>query len=49
MARKVILKTNGINGLQPTATGYQFLGLSGSTLSQKEGTTITGVGGGSGG
>ena len=46
MARKVILKDNGLNGVGNTPTGYSYLGKDGTTLSEKIGATVSVVGGG---
>ena len=47
MARKIILKDDGLNGAGSAPTGYSFFGKNGSTLSEKVGATVSGVGGGS--
>jgi hypothetical protein len=43
MARRIILKNNGLNSNKPTPTNVSYLGLSNGTLSIQSGTTINNV------
>lgn len=47
MARKIILKEDGLNNTTNTPSGYKFLGYDGESLSDKRGATISLIGGGS--
>ena len=46
MARGIIFKNNGINELSDTPTGYKYLGYDGESLSEKNGATVSSIGGG---
>ncbi len=46
MARKIILKEDGLNGAGTAPTGYKYLGDDAGTVSQKVGATVSGLGGG---
>jgi hypothetical protein len=48
MARKVILKDNGLNGSSSSPTGYKYLGYDGDIISDKNGSTVSSIGGGNG-
>ncbi len=45
MARKIILKEDGLNGAGAAPTGYKYLGDDAGTVSQKVGATVSGLGG----
>jgi hypothetical protein len=45
MARKIILKEDGLAGSGNSPSGYSYLGKNGSTLSEKIGATVSEVGG----
>lgn len=47
MARKIILKEDGLNNTTNTPSGYKFLGYDVESLSDKRGATISLIGGGS--
>ncbi len=47
MANKIILKENGLSSQPNAPTGYRYLGYDGSTISEKTGATVSGIGGGS--
>ena len=47
MANKIILKENGLSSQPSAPTGYRYLGYDGSTISEKTGATVSGIGGGS--
>ena len=46
MARGIIFKNNGINELSDTPTGYKYLGYDDESLSEKNGDTVSSIGGG---
>lgn len=46
MARKIILKENGLLNSQNTPTGYRYVGYDGVLVSEKFGSTISAIGGG---
>lgn len=45
MARKVILKENGLSESGTAPSGYKYFGDSGGDISQKVGATVSGIGG----
>lgn len=45
MARKIVLKENGLSGQPNTPSGYKYLGYDNQTLSEKAGPTVSGIGG----
>jgi hypothetical protein len=45
MARKIILKEDGLNGSGNSPSGYKYLGDNAGTISQKVGPTVSGIGG----
>ena len=47
MANKIILKENGMLNTGNAPTGYKYLGYNGETISEKNGATISSIGGGS--
>lgn len=47
MARKIVLKEDGLTGTSNTPSGYKYLGDSGGDISQKVGGTVSVIGGGS--
>ena len=47
MARKIILKQDGLSGSIQAPSGYKYIGYSGATFSEKLGATISSIGGGS--
>ena len=46
MARKIVLKENGLDGTPNTPSGYKYLGDSGGNISEKVGATVSALGGG---
>jgi hypothetical protein len=46
MARGIIFKNNGINELSDSPTGYKYLGYDDESLSEKNGATVSSIGGG---
>jgi hypothetical protein len=44
MAKKIILKENGLVGSSTTASGYKFIGDNDGNISQKIGATVSGIG-----
>lgn len=47
MARKIVLKENGLAGSDNAPSGYKYLGDSGGDISEKVGATVSALGGGS--
>ena len=47
MANKIILKDNGILNTGNAPTGYKYLGYDGETISEKNGATVSAIGGSS--
>lgn len=47
MARKLILKEDGLNGTPNSPVGYRFIGYDNTTASQKVGATVSSIGGSS--
>ena len=47
MARKIILKDNGLDGIGDTPSGYKYIGDSNGDISEKVGATISSIGGNS--
>ena len=47
MARGIIFKDNGINELGNSPTGYKYVGYDGESFSEKSGSTVSVIGGGS--
>lgn len=45
MARRIILKENGLSETGNTLSGYRFLGYDGTTVSEKFGATVSPIGG----
>jgi hypothetical protein len=45
MARKVIFKDDGINGLSNSPLGYKYVGYDGQVISEKNGATVSAIGG----
>lgn len=46
MARGIIFKDNGINGLSNSPSGYKYVGYDGQVISEKSGSTVSAIGGG---
>jgi hypothetical protein len=46
MARKIILKDSGLNNIGNSPTGYKCVGYDGQVISEKNGATISAIGGG---
>ncbi len=46
MARKILLKENGLSGSESTPSGYRYIGYDNTTPSQKSGATVSSLGGG---
>ena len=47
MARKILLKEDGLTGTSNTPSGYRYVGYDGTTVSEKAGATVSSIGGGS--
>lgn len=47
MARKIILSNNGMSGTSNAPTGYKYLGYDNETISEKNGATVSAIGGSS--
>jgi len=45
MARKVVFRDNGINGLSNSPPGYKYVGYDGQVISEKNGATVSAIGG----
>lgn len=43
MARKIILKENGLSGSTNTPTGYRYVGFDGGVISEKTGATVSSI------
>ena len=46
MARKIVLKEDGLTGTSNTPSGYRYVGYDGTTISEKTGATVSAIGGG---
>ena len=46
MARKILLKENGLSGSTNTPDGYKYIGFENGSFSEKSGATVSEVGGG---
>jgi hypothetical protein len=45
--KKIIVKDDGLNGSPNSPSGYKYLGYNGGTFSEKSGSTVSAIGGGS--